>query len=417
MRHLHIEQVGGVSGDMLLGLLVDLGLDPAELEGVLANLGAPGLRLEVARIESRGLPATRVRIRIDGRPAEQAPGPGATRAHSHRHYTEVVRLISAAGLPEPVREAALRVFRRLGEAEAFVHGTTLERVHFHEVGEWDSIADVVGCAFGLHRLGVDRLTSGPFVLGHGEIEMAHGRWPVPAPATVRLCEGFPTRVVDLAGETVTPTGAALLTTLADFPAELPAARLLTTGAGAGEREWPDRPNVVRGFLLELQDAAGPTGIEREEVTILTATIDDMTPQTLGALTASLLNDEVLDVTLQPVQMKKGRPGVEIHVLVRPPEEGRIARRILEESTTLGVRVRRESRFVLTRRILPVELSEGRVAVKFTRRPGGRWSATPEFDDCQKISQRTGEPLHYVVDRAREAAQRALDEGRIDPGAA
>jgi uncharacterized protein (TIGR00299 family) protein len=455
MKQLHLEQVGGVSGDMLLGLLVDLGLDPVELERVLAGLGAPGLRLEVQRIESRGMPAVRARVLIGDRPAEEAPGPGhghahghghehghahahahehghehahahahehghahgPARGHTHRHYTEVVRLITGAALPEPVRDAALRVFRRLGEAEAFVHGTTLERVHFHEVGEWDSMADVVGVAWGLHRLGIERLTSGPFAFGRGEIEMAHGRWPVPAPATVRLCEGFPSRIVDLVGETVTPTGAALLTTLAGFPAELPPARLVKAGAGAGSRDWPDRPNVVRGFLSETMESS-PTGDpRREEVALVEATIDDMTPQALAALAASLFGPGVLDVTLHPVQMKKGRPGVEVRVLAAAGEEERVARQLLTTSTTLGVRFRREHRLVLDRRILPLELPEGTVAVKFARRPGGGWTAAPEFEDCLEISHRTGKPLHYVVDRVRAAAMEALEAGRIDPGTA
>lgn len=462
MRTLHLQQVGGVSGDMLLGLLVDLGVDAAELEAVLSGLGAPGLRLEVERVETKGLPAVRVKVQIDGRPAEEAPGPGAAHghedhhqhghgrghghahehgnehshghehhhehgdkhshghgpAHAHRHYTEVVRLLRAAPLPEAVRDDALRVFKRLGEAEAFVHGTSLEKVHFHEVGEWDSIADVVGVAWGLHRLGVEAMTSGPFVFGRGEIQMAHGRWPVPAPATVRLCEGFPSRFEDLVGETVTPTGAALLTTLAAFPAATPSGILVKAGAGAGRREWADRPNVVRGFLFDSAAASEPVDalvpLVRDEVGIVEATIDDMTPQALAALAARLLEEGALDVTLHSLQMKKGRPGVDIRILTAAGHEDETARRLLALSTTLGVRIRREERLTLERRILTLATPDGPVAVKCARRPGGGWTAAPEFEDCQKISQRTGRPLHYVIDEVGDLARSALKSGTLDP---
>jgi uncharacterized protein (TIGR00299 family) protein len=323
-------------------------------------------------------------------------------------------MVEAAPLPEAVRRRAVAIFRRLAEAEAAVHGTPVEDVHFHEVGAIDSIADVVGAAWSIHRLAVDRVTTGPFVLGRGEVAMAHGNWPVPAPATVRLIEGCPVRFVDLAGETVTPTGAAVLVTLAETVLDVPVMTLERTGAGAGGREWPDRPNILRAFLGTADRPEGVAGAARETIAVLGTQIDDMTPQAIADLAGRLMDAGALDVTVTPIVMKKGRPGFELSVYARPGQAGDVATRLLTWGTTLGVRVRMEDRFTLPRRVIRVETGWGPVRVKVTRRPDGTLEGHPEFDDCQEIGQREGKSLHYVVEETRRRAAELLERGGIDP---
>ncbi|HEX7879911.1 MAG TPA: nickel pincer cofactor biosynthesis protein LarC [Candidatus Eisenbacteria bacterium] len=432
MRHLHFEQVGGVSGDMLLGALVGLGVDPGSLESALRSLGLPGLSLRVRAVERNGAPATRVEVLIDGRPADphdhghahghahshdahshghahshDTHSHGQAHSHEHRRLRDIEAMIDASSLPDAVRRDSLAIFRRLAEAEAAVHGTSVEEVHFHEVGAVDSIADVVGAVWSIHHLEVDRVTGGPFVLGRGEVAMAHGRWPVPAPATVRLIEGLPVRFVDLEGETVTPTGAAVLSSLATFVLDLPVMTLERSSAGAGGREWPDRPNILRAFLGVTEKQAPVAGTRMETIAVLGTQIDDMTPQGIADLADRLMEAGALDVTVTPLLMKKGRPGFGLSVYSSVREAGRMATLLLTVSSTLGVRVRMEERHVLARRVITVATRWGPVRVKVTHRPDGTIEGHPEFDDCQEISHRAHKSLHYVVEEARRAAAEAL----------
>jgi uncharacterized protein (TIGR00299 family) protein len=277
----------------------------------------------------------------------------------------------------------------------------------------DSIADVVGAVWSIHHLGVDRVSSGPFVLGRGEVAMAHGRWPVPAPATLRLIEGLPVRFVDLTGETVTPTGAAVLATLAEMVVELPVMTLERTSAGAGGREWPDRPNILRAFLGTADPPVSVPEADTETIAVIGTQIDDMTPQGVADLVERLLAAGALDVTVTPILMKKGRPGFELSVYARPEEVGGMAGLLLTFGSTLGVRARTEERFVLRRRLITVDTPWGPVRIKVTRRPDGSIEGHPEFDDCQKISHQVHKPLHYVVEEARRVAKKVLSEG-ADP---
>lgn len=449
MRRLHFEQVGGVSGDMLLGALIGLGIDPREMEEALRGLGLPELTLRAGPVERNGAPATRVEVLADGKSAEGNPpatgsghhhghdhvGPtshrhgsepasGHAHEHEHRRLPDIVRLVEASGLPAEVQSRALAVFRRLAEAEAEVHGIGIDDVHFHEVGALDSIADVVGAVWGFHRLGIERLTTGPFVLGRGEVQMAHGNWPVPAPATLALLAGAPVRLVDLTGETVTPTGAAILVTLAESSLELPVMTLERVAAGAGRREWPDRPNILRAFLGNSSESVGSDpvmasgipvtipGTKLEMVVVLATQVDDMTPQAMSDLMNRVMAAGALDVLVTPCLMKKGRPGFTLKVIAQVAEEGPLAMLILQKSSTLGVRLVREWRYLLERRVVLIDTSFGPARVKITQRPGEPPEAIPEFDDCQKISQSTGKRLQMVLDEVRGAGQRALESGLI-----
>ena len=414
MSVLYLDQVGGASGDMFLGLLVGLGADVTEMEKAIRRLGLGDVRLEAIAVERAGFPATHVRViaqEEQGTPADQEHHHGRDQAHGHAHehahhhhrsLSEIERAIRGSGLPAPVIDKAVRVFRRLGEAEAVVHGVAIDDVHFHEVGALDSIADIVGTCWGLETLGITRLVSSPFLLGRGRVSMAHGTWPVPAPAVLRLIEGFPSRITDIEGETVTPTGAALITTLADqVGADCPMT-VSRSAAGSGSREWPDRPNVLRGYLGTADVEAGSDVVE-----VLEASIDDMTGEAAGWLVSTLLEGGALDVTLVPVMMKKARPGFHITILAPVGRADQLAHLLFRESTTLGVRHRREQRWVLERRIVSVKTVYGTVRVKLATLPGGEVRRSPEYEDCARLAREKGVPLIDVMNRARE------DSGRTD----
>lgn len=431
MRHLHVEQIGGVSGDMFLGMLIALGADPAGIEGALERLVGPRLRLDVERVSSHGFDAVRVRVLVDGHPAddpassdgrhltpEASHGPRHDHDHTaphdhhpHRSHAEIARMIQGSSLEARVRERALAVFQRLAVAEGRVHGVSPDEVHFHEVGAWDSIADIVGSAWAIESLGVATLTSSPFVFGRGVITMAHGRWPVPAPAAVVLAEGSPARFVDLEGETVTPTGAAIVTALGLVTVDTPPIMLRMTGAGAGRRAWPDRPNILRGFLGETDEA---TFVANDQVAVLECVIDDMSPQVAARLVAVLLEAGAIDAWIAPVTMKKGRPGWSLTVLGQAGQEGLLAPILFRESTTIGVRTRRESRWTLPRRLVTVQTSGGAVQVKLSRLPGGGWRVTPEFDDCLRVARDSGRPLLEIQEESRLAARALAGPGTGPP---
>jgi uncharacterized protein (TIGR00299 family) protein len=417
VKVLYLDQVGGVSGDMLLGTLVGLGVDPAAMERALASLGAGEIRLVTSTVERAGFPATHVSVLTE----ETAPA-GHDQGHAHEHershthdhthdhshphqhphahrsFTDIVTLIQASGLPEPVVRNAIAVFRRLGEAEAAVHGTGLEEVHFHEVGALDSIADIVGACWGLNELGVEAIASSPFLIGRGQVRMAHGTWPAPAPATLKLLEGQAVRLTDLEGETVTPTGAALIVTLAgSIGGEIPMT-IRSTAAGAGSREWPDRPNVLRGYLGESVDGA----FAADEVEVIEAAIDDMSPELMAHLATALFEAGAVDVYGVPALMKKGRPGHVVTVLATAGTGRALAECLFRESTTLGVRHRREKRWILERYFLRVETPWGIVSVKCAKLPGGSIRAQPEFEDCARLAREAGVPLIDVMEAARKA---------------
>lgn len=444
MRVLYLDQVGGVSGDMFLAALVDLGVDVSALQAAVRTLGLPDVRLVVKPVTRAGLDALHLTVTwgrasehaaasTEGdRPAHESlrphhpphslgadPGivasPDATRrhessaahdheqhhahAHAHRGYSEIVGLIRESDLSPGVKERAQRVFHRLATAEAAVHGIPLEDVHFHEVGAVDSIVDIVGVCWGLENLGVERLYSSAFVFGHGAVGMAHGRWPVPAPATLRLTEGFPVEMVPVQGETVTPTGAALVTALAVGIGGRVGLTLERTGTGAGSRDSSERPNVLRALLGTAEEP-------REIIEVLETTVDDLSPQRLARLAALLLGAGALDVWTTPVVMKKGRSGHLLTVLSSPELGPSLEDLVFRESTTLGIRRRREDRRVLARSFGCADTPWGSVSVKVAELPGGGRRVVPEFDDCQRLAREAGVPLEEILAAARVAPVRA-----------
>ena len=387
----YFDLIGGASGDMTLGALADAGLDMAALESALRTLPVRGYRLEAERVRRGALSATRVRVHI------------TRRSKQPRTLADLLAIVRAGKLPKRVREQASAIFRRLAEVEARVHDVPVEQVHFHELGAVDTVVDVVGACLGLHLLGVDEVYASPLPLGHGLIRSEDGPLPLPAPATLALAARAkaPLRADDgTTGETVTPTGAAILTTLARF--ERPAMRLERVGYGAGGRDTPERPNVLAVWLGEAVENVGQTSLA-----LLETNIDDMDPRIYGHLMERLLEAGARDVWYTPIQMKKGRPATMVSVLATPDMEGALVGLLLRETTTLGVRVREVRRHEAQRESVTLKTSLGDVPVKVKRIEGKAAGATPEYDVCRRIAREKGLPLVDVLRRVQREADAKL----------
>jgi len=389
--HAHFDCVSGVAGDMTLAALVSAGWPVAELERLPARLELEGVRVQVSDVRRGPFAARHVRVEFP----EKQP---------HRHLHHVEAILDQADLPATVRERAKQVFRRLAEAEAEVHGTTVQKVHFHEVGAVDAIVDIAGALLGLDALGVRSVSASVLPLGRGSVDSQHGRIPVPAPATALLLRGVPVRGGPVEAELVTPTGAALLTTLASSWGDAPAFRLTAVGTGAGTREFPDHPNILRLLLGELDPALTQPQGERR-VAVLETAIDDENPQFLAAAVTELLAQGALDAMVAPVTMKKGRSGMWLVVICEPADAARLAATVLTHTSSLGVRVREERRIELPRRVLNVSTPFGPIQVKLAILPGGNARAVPEFESVLQAAMRSGASVHEVS----LAAMRAFEE--------
>jgi len=388
MKLAYIDCIAGASGDMLLGALIDAGLPSATLEAELAKLHLADFRLEIHEVRKNGFGATKVDVHV----RDDAP---------ERHLHQILEVVENSDIDDAVKERAARVFTRICQAEANIHRRPIEKVHLHEVGGVDAIVDVVGTLTGMAALGVERVVVSPVPLGRGFIDGAHGRIPLPAPATVALLEGAPIRPSEVDMETVTPTGATLLAELADSWGPLPEMTLLATGYGAGTRDTTV-PNILRLMLGQSTGTAKPDWTT-ETLVALETNLDNETGETLGHVARRLMAKGALDVMLVPAQMKKDRPATLVKVLCRPGDAERLERILFTETTTLGIRrseVRRDS---LPRHADSVETRFGAVAVKIATLPGGVTRATPEYEDCRRLAEEHGVPLAEV----RREAERAL----------
>jgi len=370
-RIVYFDCASGASGDMLLGAVVDLGLPVEHLREELRKVPLSGYRLESRRVTRSGLAATKVDVIAEG------PSP------AHRHLRHIVEMLDASRLAPAVKERAAGLFRRLAEAEAGVHGTSVEKVHFHEVGAVDSIVDIVGGVIALGWLGAARFAASPLNVGTGTVTMSHGTFAVPPPATARLVAGVPV-YGEGEGELLTPTGALLVTAHATEYGPLPAMRIEKTGHGAGGRDTPGRPNVLRLIVGEEDQVSSG-----ERVLVLETEVDDASPQLLGPLLDRLLSAGALDAFFTPVQMKKGRPGVLVTAIADPPKREALEELLFRETTTLGVRRQVWDRSVLERETVTVETAYGPIRVKIGRRGGVVYNASPEFDDCQRAAGEKG----------------------------
>ena len=411
MRTLYFDCFSGASGDMLLGALVDLGVDAAVLRAAVEQLGLGDVRLEVSRVERAALAATKVDVVVGGLvegPHGHVHAHGHPHGHDHDHHheahdagghdhgpsrslPEIRDAIARSGLSELTKARASRIFERLGEAEARAHGTTPDAVHFHEVGAVDAIVDVAVACAGFEALGVERFVSSPLNVGGGTVTFSHGTYPVPGPATAELVRGVPVYSGPVQKELLTPTGAAIVTTLADAYGPLPEIVVERVGYGAGARDVAGHPNVLR--LLLGETAAGAAKGDR--VAVVEAAVDDMTPEALGYFAERALAEGALDVYFTPVQMKKNRPGVEVTLLAEPGDLERMIRLVFRETTTIGLRHREAARRVLDREHVTVETPVGPIRIKVARLDGEVVTAAPEYEDCRAAAEASGLPLREV----------------------
>ncbi len=376
MKICYLDAFSGIAGDMTVGALVDAGAPFETIAAGLASLGT-GATFRVEKVKRSGIAATR--FIVEG--GEQ---------HAHRHLPHILRMIEAGELPDKVKQDASRVFQRLGDVEARVHGVPVEKVHFHEVGAVDSIADIVGACLGLSLAGVDEVHCSAVNVGGGTVSTDHGLLPVPAPATAALLEGRPVFSSGPQVELTTPTGAAIATTLAASFGPMPAMRVATAGYGAGSKEFKEQANVLRALIGEASGAA-----EATSVAVIEANIDDSTPEALGYAMERLLAEGALDVTFTPVHMKKNRPGVVLGVIARPEDRDRLAAVIFAETSTLGLRIHMAERRVEARRMVEVETRYGKVRLKLA----ASGAAAPEFEDCRALALSTGAPLKDIIAEA------------------
>lgn len=393
MRIAHLDCFSGASGNMLLGALVDCGLDPGDLDSALAGLGLEGWRFETKRVRRGPIDCALVEVEVS------APQP-------ERHLVDILGLIGAAPLEPAVAQRSGDIFRKLAAAEAAVHGVSVEEVHFHEVGAVDAVIDIVGSVLGFQLLGIEGASCSPLPLGAGWVETAHGRLPVPAPATAKLLEGYPTYGGDAQAELVTPTGAALLTGLCRRFGPMPAMTVRRVGYGAGSRDLP-HPNCLRMFLGDAVGAAPPA----ESLVLLETSIDDMNPELYEHVIERLLEGGALDAFLTPIVMKKSRPAVLLSALAPADRQAELLRLLFLETTTLGVRAREVARYCLEREWMPVSTAFGEVRVKLGRLEGEVVTISPEYEDCRRAARESGAPLKEVYDRARAAATEKLRADR------
>jgi uncharacterized protein (TIGR00299 family) protein len=389
----YFDMFSGASGDMILGALIDAGLPPEDLVQALAGLKLSGWEMSASRVKRASLTATLVKLEV-------------TKKQPQRSYTDIVKLIESSKLKQVVKKQSQEIFRRLGEAEAGVHGALLEKVHFHEIGAVDSIIDIVGAVIGFDLLGITRFYASPFPVAEGIVKTAHGALPLPAPATMELIARagapvLPPPHASMAGkELVTPTGAAIITSLAKF--EKPGMNVEAIGYGTGTMDLKVCPNVLRLWIGEVKDSERDSGL-----VLLETNIDDMNPQVYDYVMDILFKAGALDVWLTPIQMKKNRPAVLLSVLSQSEIEAKLTEIILRETSTLGIRVRPVNRHVAQRDTITFKSSLGQVSVKVKRLNGEVIGITPEYDECRRVAAKCNMPLREVYRLVEEEARKSL----------
>jgi len=387
----YFDCFSGISGDMVLGAVVDAGAPLGEIEAALRRLPVSGWTISAEKVKKGALRATRVKVEI-------------TETHHHRGLSKILEIIAGAKLPARAAARAEEVFKCLAEAEAHVHDAPVEKVHFHEVGAVDAIVDIVGGCVGFELLGIEEFACSPLNVGGGRVQTAHGLLPVPAPATADMLRQAPTYSTGIERELVTPTGAAFVAALCTRFGPMPAMTVSKIGYGAGAADLSEQPNALRLFVGEAAAAEAGAGWQ-ESVAVIETNVDDMNPQLYGHFVEQALAAGALDVFSAAVQMKKNRPGLLITVLCESEKVDRIVDLLFRETTTIGVRVHTAQRRTLEREVLPVETPHGQVRVKISRLDGHVLNAAPEFDDCRRIANERGVPLKQVLADALAAYQK------------
>ena len=385
MKTLYFDCFAGASGDMILGAMVAVGVEPQALTEQLSLLGVQGFEIEFATVDRSGISATHARVHT-------------AHEHAHRHLSDILKIIYDSRLSEGVKDRAAKIFSKLAEAEAKVHNEPVEHVHFHEVGALDAIVDVMGAAICFELLGIERFVCSPLHVGSGTVEMDHGRFPVPPPAVAELLKGAPVYSTDIAGELVTPTGAAIITTVCSEFGPLPKLKLESTGYGAGTREYKGFPNALRVLIGddEVQQVASET------LLMIETNVDDMSPQIFGHVMDRAFELGALDCYFTPIQMKKNRPGVMLSVLCRDSDHEELSQMLFAETTTLGLRSYSVERRALQRESVRVETPYGPIDVKVAKLNGHIVNQMPEYEQCREAARVASVPLRTVEEAARTA---------------
>ena len=410
MKILYFDCFAGAAGDMILGALLDAGLPFDELKRALGSLAVEGWDVSVDRVIKTGVTATKFRVHEQVHSGAGSGEPGAGHHHKHHHLKHIFEAIERSALSDAGKQRAIGMFRRLGEAEAAIHGTTMEKVHLHEVGALDSIIDIVGAVFALEWFKADRIVVSPMNVGGGMVTSAHGVFPVPAPATLALLKNAPVYSSGIQSELLTPTGALILTEYAHEFGPVPSMKIDRVGYGAGDREFKETPNVVRVLVGEAADdvwratalAVADSGAASMKVIVIECEIDDMNPQIFGVLMDKLYAAGALEVFYSAVQMKKNRPGTLMTIVARPEHRETMTEIVFRESTTIGVRYQELVRECLDREMVTVSTPIGPVRFKVARRNGRLFNAQPEFDDLAKLSHERGIPIKDVQALAHKA---------------
>lgn len=385
MKTLYFDCFAGASGDMILGAMVAAGVDPNFLREQLSLLPVKGFSVDFETVNRSGLSATYARVET-------------AHEHKHRHLSDIKEIIEGSSLSGAVKQRAVQIFTRLAEAEARVHNEPVDHVHFHEVGALDAIVDVVGAAICFDALQIERFVCSPLHVGSGMVQMAHGKFPIPPPAVAELLKGVPFYSTDLKGELLTPTGAAIITTVCSEYGPIPQMTTDSTGYGAGTRQYENFPNVLRVLVGETE-SGGPT---EERLWMIETNLDDASPQIIGHVMDRVLELGALDCFFTPVQMKKNRPGVLLSILCAPREREVVMKLLFTETTTLGIRSHEVARRALQRSVVQVETQYGPIDVKVAHLDGRVVNEMPEFEQCREAAARANVPLKVVEETARVA---------------
>jgi len=384
MKTAYVDCFSGISGDMTLGALMDAGVSIDTLCAGLAKLNLPGYELKAEKVNRSGISATKAHVIID------------RKNQKSRHLSDILDIIEGSSLSPTVKEKSGRIFKRMAAAEAKVHGTIPDKIHFHEVGAVDAIVDIVGSVIGLDHLGITQIITSSINVGSGTVRTSHGIFPIPAPATAELLKGIPFYQSSTQFELATPTGAAIISTLSNSFGPLPAMNVASIAHGAGDKDFPDRPNILRLMIGE------PVANYEEDTSIVIETnIDDMSPQIYDYLIERLMEQGAQDVYLSPIIMKKGRPAILLSVLTDRSKTDALLDIVFHETTSIGARIQEVGRKKLSREIREVDTVYGKVGVKVSKRGNEILTVTPEYDDCRRIAEERKVPLKKVMDEAKK----------------
>ncbi|UCC43147.1 MAG: nickel pincer cofactor biosynthesis protein LarC [Candidatus Zixiibacteriota bacterium] len=390
MHVIYFDCFAGASGDMILGALIDAGLESDALIRELAKLNLSGYRIASEKVTKNGISGTRVQVETEEQKA-------------HRHLQDIMNIIDGSELSPAIKDRSKAVFQRLAEAEARVHNTSPDHIHFHEVGALDAIVDIVGAVVGLDLLGIEAVHASPMHVGTGYVDCQHGRIPVPSPATMELLRGIPVVSTGIEAELTTPTGAAILTTLSESFGSMPSMSVGRAGYGAGQRDL-EIPNLLRVVVGQTHAAGDVTDM----VDLIETNIDDMSPELVGHVSECLMKAGALDVYVTPTYMKKNRPGVVLSVITSPQSSDDMLSIIFAETTSIGVRLQRVRRSILRRTVQNVATKFGEVGVKVSKFRGKVVNISPEYEDCKRLAASAGIPVKQVLDAAKAAAM-GIDE--------